>query len=219
LTASLLFQPIYVLRYVLPSLPFFLLFIAAGVCELRPILMQAGCALLLVANFYGTLEYYRVPSKPEWRQAVEFLASRIRPQDKLAVVPWYEWCPFKYNLSQLDHADLASMAVFPARDSLSYFPTWSSLSLALAPTYSRLWVIDQDDAPEPDDNGVLKDLRGRYLYSSRRNFRGISVAFYGFKDNENTDRVREVRNRFSSIAVRELLRSANAHSSSYQLRK
>jgi hypothetical protein len=182
LTASLLIQPIYVMRYVLPSLPFFLLILAAGLCELRATVMRAGFVVLLAANVLGTLEYYRVPSKPDWRQAAEYLVSRVRAEDKLAMIPWYQWCPLKYNLSRLGHTDLAPMVVFPARDSISYLPSRSAMSAALAPTYSRLWIISE--APGPRDNDILEDLDKRYPCSCQRNFRGISVTLYALKDCE-----------------------------------
>jgi hypothetical protein len=65
MTFSILIKPIYVMRYVLPSLPFFLLLLAAGLCELPLLIMTTGFALLLTANVFGTVEYYRVPTKPD----------------------------------------------------------------------------------------------------------------------------------------------------------
>ena len=67
MTFSILIKPIYVMRYVLPSLPFFLLLLAAGLCELPLLIMTTGFALLLTANVFGTVEYYRVPTKPDRR--------------------------------------------------------------------------------------------------------------------------------------------------------
>ena len=105
LTASLLIKPMYVMRYVFHPFHFSFLFLPPAFASCGRQLMRAGLGVLLVANVFGTLEYYRVPSKPDWRRATEYLVSRVRAEDKLAMIPGYESCAFKYNLSRLDHTD------------------------------------------------------------------------------------------------------------------
>jgi hypothetical protein len=102
LTASFLLKPVYVMRYVVPSLPFFLLTLAAGLFELPPAFMKVGLGLLLVGNSFGTLEYYRVPTKPIWPGAIDYLVSDLRPDDRIALIPSYERIALDYNLSRLD---------------------------------------------------------------------------------------------------------------------
>lgn len=183
LAASFLIKPLYVIRYVLPSLPFFLLLLAAGICELRPALMKVGLGLLLVTNVFGTLEYYRVPTKPDWPAAIEYLVSRIRPDDKVAIFPGYESWAFDYNLSRLDLSLPKATVVFPEEwDSVADLST-SVISAPHAARYSRLWIISAD--PPPGDvkvlNAVMVSLEKVYLHSYKKGFRGISVTLYALK--------------------------------------
>jgi hypothetical protein len=187
LAASFLIKPVYVMRYVLPSLPFFLLLLAAGICELRPALMKVGLGLLLVANVFGTLEYYRVPTKSDWPAAIEYLVSRIRPDDKVAIFPGYESCAFDYNLSRLDLFLPKATVVFPEEeDSIVYDLSTSVMSTAHAVRYSRLWIISAD--PPPADakvlNAVMESLDERYPYRYNTDFRGVSVTLYALKGSE-----------------------------------
>ena len=179
LAASLLIKPIYVMRYALPALPFFLLFLAAGLCELRQAAMRAGLAVLLTANFFGTMEYYRVPSKPDWRQASEYLVSRVRPEDKLGIIPGYEWEALEYNLSRVSHTDLTPIVVFGWNFISS--PSPNAMAAAFAPAYARLWIIGVDD-PDSHDTDILRDLNQHYPCRSQRDFKHISVTIFTLKD-------------------------------------
>jgi mannosyltransferase len=186
LTASFLIKPVYVMRYVLPSLPFFLLLLAAGLCELRPALMKVGLGLLVVANVFGTLEYYRVPTKTDWREAIEYLVSRIHPDDKVAIFPGYESYAFDYNLSRLDRSLPKATVVFPEeRDPIASELSTSVMSTPHAVRYSRLWIISAD--PPPRDakvlNAVMESLDERYPYRYKTDFRGISATLYALKGN------------------------------------
>jgi mannosyltransferase len=188
LTASFLIKPVYVMRYALPSLPFFLLLLAAGLCELRPALMKVGLGLLVLANVFGTLEYYRVPTKPDWREAIEYLVSRIHPDDKVAIFPGYESDAFDYNLSRLDRfLPKATTVVFPEeRDPIASELSTSIMSPPHAVRYSRLWIISAD--PPPRDakvlNAVVETLDQRYPYRHKTDFRGISVTLYALNGSE-----------------------------------
>lgn len=187
LTASFLLKPVYVMRYVLPSLPFFLLLLAAGLCELRPALMKVGLGLLVVANIFGTLEYYRVPTKPDWRDAIEYLVSRIHPDDKAAIFPGYESYAFDYNLSRLERSLPKGTVVFPEKPgSIAYDLSTSVMSAPHAARYSRLWIISAD--PPPRDakvlNAVMENLDERYPYRYKTDFRGVSVTLYALKGSE-----------------------------------
>jgi hypothetical protein len=179
-TVSLLIRPVYVLRYVLPSLPFFLLLLAAGLCELRSVLWWTGFAVLVSVNLVGTFEYYLFPSKPPWSDVAAYFGSRVRPGDKLAIVPFYEWFPFKHYLSLPGTSQAPYNLIFPATDSLVYSPRANEISNALAPTYSRLWIITMPlKTGEPL---VLKELINRYKCSSRKAFGEITVALYATDD-------------------------------------
>jgi hypothetical protein len=199
LTASFLIKPVYVIRYVLPSLPFFLLLLAAGLCELRPALMKVGLGLLLIANGFGTLEYYRVPTKADWPDAIEYLVSRIRPDDKVAIIPRYECDAFDYNLSRLGRSLPKGTVLLPEEQhSITYDLSTNVMSAPHAARYPRLWIIISD--PPPRDakvlNAVMESLDERYPYRYKANFRGISVTLYALKGSMTTisktgDRERE----------------------------
>ena len=176
----------YNLRYIVPSLPFFLLLLAAGLNEARPAMMKVGFGLLLVANCFGTLEYYRTPTKPDWRSAVEYLIPRIRRDDKLALIPWQARCSFDYNLSRLSGSLPPAAIVFPLTTGFLVPSSTDEMLAAVAPTYSRLWIIFEDPGPPRNKvpKQILEDLGKRYPYHRRRDFWRLSVFFYALKDHE-----------------------------------
>jgi mannosyltransferase len=185
LAASFLVKPVYVMRYVLPSLPFFLLLVAAGICELPPALMKVGLGLLLVANLFGTLEYYRVPTKPDWPGAINCLVSEIRPDDRIALIPNYERIALDYNLWRLNRSLPKGMVLLPEEQDSLIAPDLST-NVMLAPhadRYSRIWIITSD--PPPHDakvlNAVMETLNERYPYRHKSDFRKISVILYALE--------------------------------------
>jgi hypothetical protein len=182
---SLLIKPVYVIRYVLPSLPFFLL-LAAGLCELRPNLMRPGFALLLTANVFGTLEYYRVPTKPDWRSVAQYLIMEVQAGDKLAVIPGGEWYTLKYNLARLGSSGWSSTLVFPncGAENVYQCAVAGPAVVSSGPITSRLWTIEINDAPDYSDRPIVEHLSRRYPFSCHREFRDISVRIYSLNDGE-----------------------------------
>jgi 4-amino-4-deoxy-L-arabinose transferase-like glycosyltransferase len=185
LTASFFVKPVYVTRYVLPSLPFFLLLLAAGLYELPLSLMKVGLGLLVVANFFGTLEYYRVPTKPHWPGAINYLVSEIRPDDGIALVPSYERIALDYNLWRLDRS-LPKGTVFLPEEKDSSLASELSTNVMSAPhaaRYSRLWIITSDPAPHDAKvlNAVMESLNERYPYRHKSDFRKISIILYALE--------------------------------------
>lgn len=80
---SLVVSPLYNTRYViLASLPF-ILFVAAGLEELKPRGRALMGALIVAAMAASTLSYLSRPVKHQWREAAAFIEAVRRPGDLL----------------------------------------------------------------------------------------------------------------------------------------
>ncbi len=85
-----LFQP----RYLIIVLPFYLIFVAAGLVRLARVgLPVATAALLVLLTFQGAalaqINYSPQPQKEEWRQAIDYVKQHARLRDVIIVDPGY----------------------------------------------------------------------------------------------------------------------------------
>jgi hypothetical protein len=182
--SALVILNLFEIRYAAPSLPFFLLLVAARLNELRPALMRVGLGLLLMANVYGTFEYYRTPIKPDFRGVIKYMLPRMRPGDKLAMIPWQARYSFDYNLARLGASLPATTMGFPLETSFLVPSSPVKMLDAVAPTYSRLWVVFEDTGPPRNEllTKILADLDQRYLYHDHVAFWRVSVILYARGD-------------------------------------
>jgi len=82
---------LYVAKYLVPFTPLFFLLLASLLCSIKtPLLKYALFALLLFVFSSSTILYYRVLGpRPDFRDAVHFIAKNTGPQDTVVITPGY----------------------------------------------------------------------------------------------------------------------------------
>jgi mannosyltransferase len=181
-------KPLFVPRYMFFCLPFFVLFIAAGLLEFRRLsLVAIAFTGLIVLNLWADWRYYKNPYKPDWKSAIASFSSTVRSGDAVALVEAFSRWPFDYNWTRYGASAANFVIIFPKWDRLfrvdGQYPNSAmmmrpnpALMTALAPLRSRLWIISED--PKRKEDPVFRTLKARYQYCYRSNFRRISITLY-----------------------------------------
>jgi hypothetical protein len=116
--------PIYEARYAIVAFPGWLLVMAyplAGLSRMRP-RAQAPAAVLLAAvllvNLLTLLQpgkglYSGAPLKEQWREAVQFLARLVQPDDLVLIQPYYVALMYDYYAPRVTPDPLPQPVTFP----------------------------------------------------------------------------------------------------------
>ncbi len=103
------FKHLFVIRYLLVVLPFFVVAAAMGIRQIpwrsAAVAVAAAIAVMGLVEDYS---YYKAPSFQDWRSAVTFVAARADPGDVLMIYPNYYEIPIQYYIGRLPGS-----AVFP----------------------------------------------------------------------------------------------------------
>ncbi len=146
-------HPILVPRYVLVSVPAFVL-VAAGALGRLPHrrLLWGLIAVLLVFEVEATASSVTDGSREDWRGLAAKVATEGRPDDGLIVVPGYQRMPFEYELLEHSDSDALPQPLLPRQpwgEQPLYGgdgPAVSALDLGA----ERIWVVVGTDAPDDD---------------------------------------------------------------------
>jgi len=94
-----LVHPMWKERYLIVSLPAFVLLVAAGIADLElPVLRRATAAVVAVLMVLALVGYYRgsVKQDADWRAASAYTLANTRPGDGLWFLPPTGYVPFAY---------------------------------------------------------------------------------------------------------------------------
>jgi mannosyltransferase len=99
------FKPLFVTRYLLITLPFFITAAAMGITYIpwRAAII-AVATTITVFSLTEDYSYYRAASFQDWRGAVRFVAQRAKPGDVLMVYPGYNIVPVQHYVARLDRS-------------------------------------------------------------------------------------------------------------------
>jgi hypothetical protein len=99
------FKPLFVTRYLILTLPFFIITAAIGITGIP---WRAAAVAVTVAITVLSLiqddSYYTANAFQDWRGAVRLVAERAKPGDVLMVYPDYNLAPVEYYVARLDHS-------------------------------------------------------------------------------------------------------------------
>lgn len=142
-------KPLFVTRYLLIVLPFFVLAAAVGITRIRSRTLAIMIVLAMTAlNLAQDYFYYRAEPLQDWRGAVNFVAGHAKPGDALVIYPNYNLAPLEYYVNRLGHpAEFPSIsyeahAARPREPGVREQP--ESLTTFLATgmsSRSRLWLV------------------------------------------------------------------------------
>jgi hypothetical protein len=181
--------PMFAPRYMLMSLPFLVLFVAVGLCAIRPLVLSAALVILIVAFSLpiDRVLYASQAGKPAWFDGINYIRKHGLPTDKMILVPGYCRLGLDYNLERS-----GGPAGFPTIE----YPQWDGfmqyggryvndravmqpnplLTEALKPVYSRLWLVSCDTGDFQSDD-VLNAVSSQYGGCTRKIFRGLTILF------------------------------------------
>lgn len=185
---SLWVKPIFTLRYLIVSLPAFVLATAFGVTRLPTRwVVVAAVAVLLVLSSQGLQRWYTKYRTEDWRHATEFVVSHARQGDGVGFFAYFVDSPFNYYLQRLHAVDGPPTEVkieLPPYAAIGRGPGPNlKLLKALPAHYGRFWlVLSHEGNPalnRTDQVGeIQKTLRSEYRQALVRKFKGITVVLY-----------------------------------------
>jgi mannosyltransferase len=153
------FKHLFVPRYLLICVPFFLLLAAAGLRQIRPRpLMASLAALMVVLCLLQDRNFYYGPSQEEWRGAVALVANESKPGDVLIVFPPWNSHPAEYYLDRLEpprEFRVVVTGIKPLRKTAQYADARNALvqflhAQNIAPL-NRIWILtDEKHGRDPD---------------------------------------------------------------------
>ncbi len=178
-------QPLFNDRYLIMSLPYFLLLVAAGLrgAEVKawPVALVLGAALIIYAWApLRDINRSNLSQKEDWRPAYEYVLQRAQPDDLLLIHPGYLITTYDYYAQIEPGLSKLTAGTIPA----FYVEGFDAHQMAgwvrrEAPG-QRVWLIQNPDrVPGEDPNHTLEQWLasgGPPLY--RQVFNGVDVALY-----------------------------------------
>ena len=174
-------RPLFLGRYLNPSLPALILLVAAGILRLRPALLAWGLAGVISAfSLLGVVSYYQKDfdmNRVDWRAASSFIFDRAQPGDGVFYLNFFGM-PLQYYRSQRHPVpgwpQVLNLADPPDLHYRDFLVTSLGERLQDArPAGKRVWLIlelNYEPNGEPSRaNTVLRAIygKGRHLVEER----------------------------------------------------
>jgi mannosyltransferase len=181
--------PLFIVRYLLICLPFYILIVAAGWCQFGdPRIAASGVALLVLLNLWADQTYYSYSARPNWRQAISYVSSTVRDGDRLVFVPAESRLEFDHNLKRFCVRPVGFSVVYPQWNSLfevggKYYGNDELCDAALRLTPSRLWVVIEPELAEISVRRLVADLSIRYPSVKVKDFGRLWIIVCALESN------------------------------------
>ena len=179
-------KPLFLNRYLLPSLPALLLLVAASVMRLNHVRLRVLCAgAMLLLSIGGSLSYLQQRSDSahtdDWRDATAYLAQQVRSGDVVVFYYHHERLPFQYYRERFSPQGFAAQ-VIPTGSNEALLedpdPIESDASaVTAAKSYRRVWLV-YSGALAATKYGSLSDLR-RFYRKLAHSFQTSSEVDFG----------------------------------------
>jgi mannosyltransferase len=186
--------PLFEPRYLIIVLPFYLLFVAAGLLRLgrRALPLALAPAFLLVALDAVALlqiNYNPQPQKEEWRQAMDYVRQHVRLRDVIIVHPGYlKTAVDLYYAPSCDVPRVPVLAMPPletAGFSDRAIVDWLKSAIT---NHERAWIITSPPRTNKEDpqGKALQFFEGKFYQEARyyqfdvQQFIGVEIHAYAF---------------------------------------
>jgi mannosyltransferase len=185
-------KPVFQNRYLVISLPPFVILVAVGLARIRHWQMFiTALAVIVFLSAGATRQWYLAPEKQYWRSATNFVVSRAKAGDAILFYVYYGKVPFEYYVGRLgnmkNRVDVLELASGPwIAGNLQPDPSQHVLN-ELNRRYSRVWLVRFQDGSPPGhplkryEQGQLiqQSLMRQYVLRQNVSFvGGIRVQLY-----------------------------------------
>jgi uncharacterized membrane protein len=191
---SLVDRPLFVVRYLMVSLPPALMLVAVGIARAASLARRRATAVALtllivvvVASLVGVAQWYSQGGPQDFRSAVTYIADRAEPGDGMLIYAPYERVPVEWYMAGQPAARAKVHPVYPAK-AWGVDPLYFDGSVSLrpsdvartAPNYGRIWFVSATADQKLYSSGassIEKALRqAGFNPVSTRTFRGVDVT-------------------------------------------
>ena len=179
--------PLFIVRYVLICLPFFILIVAVGWCQFTDRRLAAsGVVLFALLSLWADHDYYSyTEGRPRWQEAIRYVDRSAREGDNLVFVPAESRLEFDHNLKRFCSRTIGLSVIYPQWNSVyevggMYYRNDELSDAALTLTPSRLWVVVEPELAEISVRRLVAQLSTRYPSVTVRDFGQISIIFCAF---------------------------------------
>ena len=179
--------PLFIVRYVLICLPFFILIVAVGLCRFTDRRLAAsGVVLFALLSLWADHDYYYyTEGRPRWQEAIRYVDRSAREGDNLVFVPAESRLEFDHNLKRFCSRTIGLSVIYPQWNSVyevggMYYRNDELSDAALTLTPSRLWVVVEPELAEISVRRLVAQLSMRYPSVTVRDFGQISIIFCAF---------------------------------------
>lgn len=180
--------PLFERRYMIIVLPFYLLFVAAGLLRLRavrPALLGVGLAAVLVPTLFAlaAVNYGPPGQKENWRAAVDFIRQHERLRDVVIVYPGYLRTAVDYY-HNADDLETVPLRTIPPLETQHFGESeFNETLMQIVTDRERAWLVlsPERTAREDPDSRVLHWFQYNWHQFEKRVYNGVEV--YGFSFN------------------------------------
>jgi mannosyltransferase len=190
---SLVDRPLFVVRYLMVSLPPALMLVAVGIVRVASLARRATAVaitlliLVVAVSLVGVAQWYSQGGPQDFRSAVSYVADRAQPGDGILIYAPYERVPVEWYMAGQPDARAKVHPVYPAKawgvDPL-YFDGSVSVTGAdverSAPSYGRIWLLsataDQKLYASSWDSIEAALRQAGFTEVGTRTFRGVDVS-------------------------------------------
>ena len=191
---SLVDRPVFVVRYLMVSLPPALMLVAVAIVRGSPLAGRRATAiaaslliLVVTASLAGVTQWYSLGASQDFRSAISYIAGRGQPGDGMLVFASYERLPVEWYMAGRPTTRSAVHPVYPATawgvDPLRFdlsVPMSADAVERAASKYGHIWFLSvtTDQRLYPVEAGSVEGVlrRAGFTPAGTRTFRGVDVT-------------------------------------------
>jgi len=178
-----LHKPMFVSRYLILCLPAFVLLVADGIAQIRPMLLSASLLIAVsLLSLQGTFAYYRSgfdPPDQDWRGVVNSILQQAQAGDAIFFYHPQARLPYEYYAQRSPRVPHPTV-VFPERGDarlVKGIKIDPSFLEGLPYKYRRVWVVE-NYGPDWFTEKITDTMVKNYHLAERRDFGIMHVFLY-----------------------------------------
>jgi hypothetical protein len=189
LAFSIGYKPIFVDRYLLSTLPAFILLLAWALEQLPRPLFILFLAIWILAGGIRLIDVYEQRNKHDWREVFVFLSEQASPGDQLAMFPFFEQQNYRYYQARLPDLDLpqnTNDSIFYYDDARSKFVLQKLLPLPSETPNPDIWFVRNVGLNSPEMGSLQHVLFTKgYVLVAEYYKHGLMIYHYQWQGEES----------------------------------